>query len=100
VGHKLHLLSVSICGGYLFTTSKDRTIRQFDLVTGECTRLFNGHTDWITCCHAIPGGMVGLPGNVIALASGSSDCTVRLWAAGEGKFFSFTLLTLTLLSSF
>jgi len=84
-GHRLQLLALSACGGYLFTASKDRSLKQFDLVTGECVQSFNGHTDWITCCHAAPGPMLGLPPGSIALASGSSDCTVRLWGTGTGS---------------
>ena len=33
-GHRLHLLALCTFGGSLFTASKDRTIKQFDLITG------------------------------------------------------------------
>lgn len=33
----------------LATGSSDKTIRVFEITTGECQRLLLGHTDYVTC---------------------------------------------------
>lgn len=33
----------------LATGSSDKTVRVFELTTGECHRLLMGHSDYITC---------------------------------------------------
>jgi len=34
---------------FLATGSSDKTVRVFELTTGDCHRVLMGHTDYITC---------------------------------------------------
>lgn len=34
---------------FLATGSSDKTIRVFELTSGDCHRVLTGHTDYITC---------------------------------------------------
>ena len=47
----MEVLKVTIYKDFLFTASKDRSIRMFDLVTGETLHVFIGHTDWVWLLH-------------------------------------------------
>jgi WD40 repeat protein len=72
-GHVAGVTSFSLSpdGGRLATTSYDKTVRLWDLETGE-SRSLRGHTDAVLGVTFSPAGD--------ALASMSADNTVRLWA--------------------
>lgn len=53
----------------LYTGSWDKTVKQWDLTTGECLSTLEGHTDFIKSIIVI--------GDYIY--SGSSDCFIRKW---------------------
>ena len=55
--------------GRLASCSHDKTVRIWDVETGECVQVLTGHGDWVMGVAALPDGR---------LAS-SSDKTVRLW---------------------
>lgn len=38
----------------LATGSADKTVRVFELVSGDCQRLLLGHTDYVTCLEFHP----------------------------------------------
>ncbi|POS84274.1 hypothetical protein EPUL_003403 [Erysiphe pulchra] len=57
----------------LMSTSDDRTVRLWDLPTGESTTIFSGHSDYVRCGNFMPGNMSNL------IITGSYDSTVRLW---------------------
>jgi len=80
VGHRLPVLTLTVFGGFVFTGSRDRSLKQFELVTGDCVNTFNGHTNWVTCSHASQGMQLGMPFSSMVLASGSADCTVKVWS--------------------
>jgi len=84
-GHRLNVLAVCTYGNNLFTASKDRSMKQFDLVTGTCVRTFMGHTDWVTSLHATDGEQLGMPPGSVILLSGSADKTVRMWSVTTGE---------------
>lgn len=55
---------------------RDTSVRLWDLVTGDCLRTFDGHTD----------GVYSIAWHDEALAaSGSRDRTIRLWDVGSGS---------------
>ena len=57
----------------LMSASDDRTVRLWDLPTGESTTTFVGHTDYVRSGAFMPGTMSNL------IVTGSYDETVRLW---------------------
>ncbi|CEP16005.1 hypothetical protein [Parasitella parasitica] len=69
VGHMGPVTSLAVTDKHLWTGSWDKTIKQWDLVTGDCIRTLEGHTDFVKS--------LLLVGNF--LYSGSSDCYLRQW---------------------
>ncbi|MDY6901159.1 MAG: hypothetical protein SWZ49_24215 [Cyanobacteriota bacterium] len=55
----------------IVSCSRDKTIRIWDLYTGECIRILEGHTDWVYCIAISPDGKT--------LVSCSRDKTVKIW---------------------
>lgn len=78
-GHtdKLICCSVSRDGRYLATRSRDKTLRLWDVSTGNCIRTFEEH------CKTIES--VSLSEDVKLLITGSHDTTVRFWEPLSGK---------------
>jgi serine/threonine protein kinase len=77
-GHTDAVLSVAFlpdCHGTL-TAGVDRTVRLWDLKTGEHRRL-DGHADRVWCVQALPDGK--------AAVSSSTDKSVRIWDLATGK---------------
>ena len=57
-------------GRLLFTSADDRTVRMWDVSTGECQRTISDHTRAVNALAIDPGG------TLLAIASGAS---VRVW---------------------
>ncbi len=58
-------------GKALFSSSYDYTVRAWDLASGTCRAVLEGHTNWVTCvCMSVDGNF---------LLSSSDDGTVRVW---------------------
>jgi WD40 repeat protein/serine/threonine protein kinase len=70
-------LCVSRDGRHAVSGSADRTLRRWEVSTGQCLRSFAGHTGAVTsvCC-ARDGGLI---------LSASTDGTLRLWDARSGR---------------
>ena len=64
-------------GKYLATGSSDKTVRLWDLATGETIRIFSGHTD-------IDGGKFSPDGKYL-LTGGGADHTALLWDIATGN---------------
>jgi WD40 repeat protein len=64
-------------GQILATGHDDQTIKLWDVQTGQCLKVLEGHTGWVWSISFSPDGQT--------LASGSLDYTVRLWDVSTGQ---------------
>lgn len=64
-------------GSFFVSGSTDRTIKSWDLLSGECLTTFKGHT------HAVNSVAISPDGSTVV--SGSSDCTIKVWDFFTGK---------------
>jgi len=71
--HEDFVLSVVYApdGKQIATGSRDNAVRLWDVDTGECYKILNGHTNWVREVVYSPQGD--------QLASASDDHTVRVW---------------------
>ena len=60
----------------LVSCGQDRTIKLWDICTGECKRTLTGHSDTVTCIAPYKGRV---------FFTGSNDCTVRQWDGATGR---------------
>jgi WD40 repeat protein len=85
IGHSSSVNAVAISpdGKILASGSRDKTIKLWNLVTGEQIRTFTGYSNSVYSVAISPDGKT--------LASGSDDKTIKLWnlATGE-KIRTFT----------
>eukprot|EP00656_Telonema_subtile_P051219 TRINITY_DN6837_c0_g1_i2.p1 TRINITY_DN6837_c0_g1~~TRINITY_DN6837_c0_g1_i2.p1 ORF type:complete len:535 (+),score=110.14 TRINITY_DN6837_c0_g1_i2:165-1607(+) len=88
-GHCRDVMAVTIHRDFMFTSSKDRTVRMFDLVTGEPMHVFSGHTDWVTDVAVCDKESKTFPqtDRALIMLSASADRTVRCWDATTGECF-------------
>ncbi|CAB75991.2 cullin 1 adaptor protein Pop1 [Schizosaccharomyces pombe] len=94
--HEGDVWTFEYVGDTLVTGSTDRTVRVWDLRTGECKQVFYGHTSTIRCIKIVQGNQSttdtddvekenrpasndanSMPPYII---SSSRDCTIRLWS--------------------
>lgn len=61
----------------LATAGLDGSIRLWDITSGYCTKILQGHTDWVWSISFSP--------NADILASGSSDRNIKLWDINTGQ---------------
>jgi len=78
-GHKGWVQSVAVSpdGKWAASGSTDKTVKIWDLETGECRATLKGHTDEVKSVAITPDG-----GRIL---SGSNDNTIRVWEPKEGK---------------
>jgi len=78
-GHTSDLWGVDFSpdGKYVVTSSNDKTVRLWDLATGETIRIFSGHAAEVWDVVFSPDGKY--------LLTGSADHTARLWDAMNGE---------------
>jgi len=74
-GHSKAVNSVTASSTFILSGSEDKTIKVWDIATGECKATLAGHhVDWVTSI-AIANDLV---------ISGSDDTSVRLWSIATG----------------
>jgi transcription initiation factor TFIID subunit 5 len=63
---------------YVFSASDqvDKTVRMWSVTTGQCVRIFNGHTDFISALECSPSGKI--------LASADGGGSIILWDLAKG----------------
>ena len=76
-GHEAAILSISVSGEKVFSSSGDKTIRVWDLNTGENISIFRGHTAPINDIKPLPDGRW--------VVSASDDGSLRIWDAQTGN---------------
>ncbi len=78
-GHAGSVLALAVDprGQWLASGSDDKTIRLWDIQSGQYHQILTKHTDWIRALAVDPQGQW--------LASGSSDQTIRLWGVQSGQ---------------
>ena len=74
-GGEVHKLSRD--GTFLFATSNDKTVRQFEAATHKQVRQYAGHTDWAIAATFHAGTK--------RIASGGINGEVHVWNADDGK---------------
>lgn len=73
-GDEVYKLPMS--GGFLFASSADKTVRQFDAKTQAQVRQYPGHADWALC--------VAFHDGTKRVAAGGFNGEVRVWNAADG----------------
>ena len=68
--------------GLIASTSNDKTVRIWNVSSGECLQTLTGHTDavWSVCSHGL------------AIVSASSDKTIKMWGPSCAVCGAFTQL--------
>jgi WD40 repeat protein len=68
-GHTDSILSLVVGGSFLFTSSRDNTIKKWDIYTGANLATISGHFNLVNCLQVSDN----------FLYSGSSDCIIKKW---------------------
>lgn len=78
-GHKnwVNSVAVSLNGTWAASGSDDKTVKIWDLATGQCRATLKGHTHQVRSVAITPDGK--------RILSGSFDNSVRVWDAGSGR---------------
>ncbi|XP_077022183.1 F-box and WD repeat domain containing protein 10B isoform X2 [Tamandua tetradactyla] len=76
-GHAGSIRALILCEAenFILSGSYDLTIRYWDIKSGTCIRIFNGHQGTITCMDLYKNRLV----------SGARDCQVKVWDVETGK---------------
>ncbi len=78
-GHSAFVSSVSLSadGKYAISGSADKTLKLWEVSTGQCLRTFEGHSDDVNSVCLSADGRYAL--------SGSWDNTIKLWSVSKGQ---------------
>ncbi|KAK6908164.1 nuclear distribution protein PAC1 [Kwoniella mangroviensis CBS 8507] len=64
-------------GAFVATGSRDKSIKLWDAISGQCLRTFVGHDNWIRALVFHPSGKF--------LLSASDDKTIKIWDLANGR---------------
>jgi WD40 repeat protein/DNA-directed RNA polymerase subunit RPC12/RpoP len=70
-------VTVSPDGKWAVSGSHDKTVKIWDLETGECLKTLRGHTDWVQSVAITPDGK--------QIFSGSNDKSISIWDVESGQ---------------
>ncbi|MFN8467927.1 MAG: effector-associated domain EAD1-containing protein [Caldilineaceae bacterium] len=78
-GHTKRVTAVAVTpdGRHVISGSWDKTLRVWDLASGETVRTLSGHTDWVRGVAVTPDGR--------QVVSGAEDKTLRVWDLASGE---------------
>ena len=76
-GHSDFIKSIKVHGNFLFTASADKTIKKYDIQTGQEVSVFKAHT------RAVEDIVIDAEGEY--MYSSSSDTTIKKWNLGTGR---------------
>lgn len=92
VGHSDLVTAVAFHGSYIVSGSRDTTVKLWHAATGTEEANLGGHTGSVTCVAIAPAATATAIGKAHDctddedfLASGSSDCTVKIWSLRTGQ---------------
>jgi len=74
-GHSNWVLCLDVIGDTIVSGCKDKTIKIWNMRTGQCEKTLNGHTYSVTCLE--------IAGSTIV--SGSQDKTIKIWSMETGE---------------
>lgn len=74
--HTVGSIEFSIDGNFIYSCSRDKTIKFWELSTGNCKKTFTGHTEWVRCISLNSSGNL--------LASCSDDESIIVWNVDTG----------------
>ena len=74
-GHTHYISYLQIYQNRLISGSGDKTIKIWDIETGQCFQTLTGHTDWISCLKIYQNWLI----------SGSDDNTIKIWNLTTGQ---------------
>lgn len=81
-GHEgwVHSVAISPDGKWATSGSQDKTVKIWDIETGECRSTLEGHSDQVRCVAITPDGK--------RILSGSEDNEIRVWDAQSGQLLA------------
>ncbi|KAJ3138501.1 SCF ubiquitin ligase complex subunit cdc4 [Physocladia obscura] len=107
IGHDGGVWALQYWGDSLVSGSTDRTVRVWDMDTGLCTHLFEGHTSTVRCLMIVPpsetteypfgtngksggaGFHAGMEPSQPLIVTGSRDASLRVWRLPNPKSGSY-----------
>jgi F-box and WD-40 domain protein CDC4 len=84
-GHEGGIWALQYWNNILVTGSTDRSVRIWDMETGECSHIFDGHTSTVRCLLILPPSELTPFLSRPLIITGSRDNTLRVWKLPDPK---------------